>query len=70
MLQIPYVTDTTVLEVSEDKVVTAASKDGLEQWQAKCVILTMGCRERTRGALGIPGSGLPEFSPPVWPRPI
>ena len=55
MLQIPYVTDTTVLEVSEDKVVTAASKDGLEQWQAKCVILTMGCRERTRGALGIPG---------------
>ena len=55
MLQIPYVTDTTVLEVSEDKVVTAASKDGLEQWQAKCVILTMVCRERTRGALGIPG---------------
>ena len=55
MLQIPYVTDTTVLEVSADKVVTAASKDGLRQWQAKSVILTMGCRERTRGALGIPG---------------
>lgn len=52
---IPYMTDTTVLEVSDDKVVTAASKQGLMQFQAKAVILTMGCRERTRGALGIPG---------------
>lgn len=54
-LGIPYVTDTTVLEVGCDKVVTAASSGGLVQWQAKAVILTMGCRERTRGALGIPG---------------
>lgn len=53
--QIPYKTDTTVLEVTEDKVVTAASREGLVQYQAKAVILTMGCRERTRGALGIPG---------------
>ena len=54
-LGIPYVTDTTVLEVSSGKVVTAVSSGGLVQWQAKAVILTMGCRERTRGALGIPG---------------
>lgn len=54
-LQIPYRTDTTVLEVTEDKVVTTASREGLRQYQAKAVILTMGCRERTRGALGIPG---------------
>lgn len=54
-LEIPYRTDTTVLEISEDKVVTAASRDGLVQYQAGAVILTMGCRERTRGALGIPG---------------
>ncbi len=54
-LGIFYRTDTTVLEVSEDKVVTAASRDGLFQYQANAVILTMGCRERTRGALGIPG---------------
>lgn len=54
-LGIPYVTDTTVLEVSPDKVVTAVSRGGLVQWQAGAVILTMGCRERTRGALGIPG---------------
>ena len=54
-LEIPYVTDTTVLEVSQDRVVTMASASGLKQIQAKAVILTMGCRERTRGALSIPG---------------
>ena len=54
-LEIPYVTDTTVLEVSPDRVVTMASASGLKQIQAKAVILTMGCRERTRGALSIPG---------------
>ena len=42
--QIPCLTDTTVLEVSQDKVVTAASRDGMMQFQAKAVILTMGCR--------------------------
>lgn len=35
--------------------ITAATPDGLKQWKAKAVILAMGCRERTRGALGIPG---------------
>lgn len=54
-LGIPCITDATVLEVSQDKVVTVVTKDGLKQWLAKTVILTMGCRERTRGALGIPG---------------
>ena len=54
-LQIPFQTDTTVLEVTKDRGVTAVSKDGLFRYQANAVILTMGCRERTRGALGIPG---------------
>ncbi len=53
--EIPYMTNTTVLEITKDKIVTAASREGLVQYQAKAVILTMGCRERTRGALGIPG---------------
>lgn len=52
---IQVITETTVISVTEDKVVTAASKNGLLTWKAKAVILTMGCRERTRGALGIPG---------------
>lgn len=54
-LNIPYVVDTTVLSVTPDKKVTAVSRNGLVIWEAKAVILTMGCRERTRGALGIPG---------------
>lgn len=54
-LEIPYVVDTTVISVTPDKKVTAVSRDGLVCWEAKAVILTMGCRERTRGALGIPG---------------
>lgn len=54
-LSIKYITDTTVLTVSNDKVITATSKNGLITLKAKAVILTMGCRERTRGALGLPG---------------
>lgn len=54
-LRIPYLTDAAVTGISGDKVVTVVSRNGLEKYQAKAVILTMGCRERTRGALGIPG---------------
>ena len=56
-LGIEYKTDTMVLEVNALKQVTAInSKDGLMQIQAKAVILATGCRERTRGALVIPGT--------------
>ena len=49
--------NTMVLDVSEDKVVTATnSEDGIFQIQAKAVILAMGCRERSKGALNIAGS--------------
>lgn len=54
--QIPYQTDCTVLEITNDKIVTAVCEGRIVQYQAKAVILSMGCRERTRGALGIPGS--------------
>lgn len=54
-LEIPYLTDAAVLEITNDKIVTIASRKGLEKLKARAVILTMGCRERTRGALGIPG---------------
>lgn len=50
-------TGVTVLDVSGDKVVTAISEErGLQQFEAKAVILAMGCRERPRGALAIPGT--------------
>ena len=55
-LGIPYKLNTMVMDLSEDKVVTAMNKeDGLFQLHPKAVILTMGCRERPRGALNIPG---------------
>lgn len=54
-LNIQYITNTTVLSITRDKKITAVSPNGLMTWQAKAVILAMGCRERTRGALGIPG---------------
>lgn len=54
-LGIPCILNASVLEITPDKVVTIAATDGLRKIQAKAVILTMGCRERTRGALGIPG---------------
>ncbi len=48
--------DTMVLDISEDKVVSCVnSVDGFMQLEAKAIILAMGCRERTRGAIAIPG---------------
>ncbi len=49
-------TGTTVLDVTKDKVVTATGRGGIIQIQAKAVILAMGCRERSRGALNTPGT--------------
>ena len=48
--------ESTVTAVSPDKVVTAQSRDGILKIQAKAVILAMGCRERSRGALNTPGT--------------
>lgn len=55
--EIECITDCTVLDISKEKVVTAASRvHGLLEIQAEAVLLTMGCRERTRGALATPGT--------------
>lgn len=54
--QIPYKLHTMVLDISPDRTVTAVnSNDGVFTLQAGAVILAMGCRERPRGALNIPG---------------
>lgn len=48
--------DTMVLEVSDDKTIWAVNpQKGLMKITPKAVIFTMGCRERTRGAIRIPG---------------
>lgn len=49
-------TETMVTAVSANKVVTAQNRNGILKIQAKAVILAMGCRERSRGALNICGS--------------
>ena len=55
-LNIEYKLNTMVMDISEQKIVTAMNREeGLFEIQAKAVILAMGCRERSRGALNIPG---------------
>ncbi len=55
-LGIEVMLQTMVMQISPQKVVTAMNRvDGMMQIQAKAVILAMGCRERARGALNIPG---------------
>ncbi len=52
---IPCIVNAAVTEITNDKVVTVVTRDGIRKYQAKAVVLAMGCRERTRGALAIPG---------------
>jgi len=49
-------TETMVTSLSPEKTITACNRSGILILQAKAVILAMGCRERSRGALNIPGS--------------
>ncbi len=55
-LGIEYKLRTMVTDISPEKIVTALNREeGLFSIQAKAVVLSMGCRERSRGALNIPG---------------
>ena len=56
-LGIEYKCSTMVLDITADKVITATNtQEGIFQLQAKAVILAMGCRELSKGALNIAGS--------------
>jgi len=56
-LGVEFKLDTMVLRLKpEREIVAANSRDGLFMMKAKSAVLAMGCRERTRGALGIPGT--------------
>ena len=78
-LGIEYKLNTMVLDLAADKTVTAMNKtDGLFQLHPKAGILAMGCRERPRGALNIPGyrpagiftAGTPsmvQYCVTIWP---
>ena len=58
-MEIPFLLNTMVIDIEkigDEKAVTCISKEnGLKRVNAKAVILAMGCRERSRGALNIPG---------------
>lgn len=55
-LGIEYKLHTMVMDISPEKIVTAMNREeGMFEIEAKSVILAMGCRERPRGALNIPG---------------
>lgn len=54
---IPCLLDTMVLDITKDKIITATNAaEGVFQIRAKAIVLAMGCRERSRGALNIPGT--------------
>ncbi|MCT8976345.1 FAD-dependent oxidoreductase [Clostridium sp. CX1] len=56
-MKIPYKLNTMVLDLNKDKVITAVNEeDGILEIKARAVVLAMGCRERPRGAINIPGS--------------
>lgn len=56
-LKIEYRVNTMVVEITSDKVITMINQtEGVIVLKAKSIVLAMGCRERTRGALNIPGT--------------
>jgi len=53
---IQYKLNTMVMDITKNKIITGMNKDeGMFELKAKSIILAMGCRERARGALNIPG---------------
>jgi len=54
--EIPFLLDSMVVNLTPQKEVIVVNSRGLQHYQAKVIILAMGCRERTRGAISIPGA--------------
>jgi len=54
--EIPFFLNSMVVNLTPQKEVIVINDKGLQHYRAKVIILAMGCRERTRGAIGIPGT--------------
>jgi NADPH-dependent 2,4-dienoyl-CoA reductase/sulfur reductase-like enzyme len=54
--KISFLLNSMVVDLTPQKELVVVSNNGLQHYQAKVIILTMGCRERTRGAINIPGA--------------
>ena len=55
-LRIPYMLNSMALDINEKKCITVCSPEDLIKVKAKAIVLAMGCRERTRGQICIPGT--------------
>jgi len=54
--KIPFLLNSMVVNLNHQKEVIVVNSRGLQHYQAEVIILAMGCRERTRGAISIPGA--------------
>jgi len=54
--EIPFLLNSMVVNLTPQKEVAVINSQGLHHYRAKVIILAMGCRERTRGAISIPGT--------------
>ena len=54
--KIPFLLNSMVVNLTPKKEIIVINNNGLAHYRAKVIILAMGCRERTRGAISIPGA--------------
>jgi thioredoxin reductase len=54
--KISFLLNSMVVKLTPQKEVVVVNSQGLQHYRAKVIILAMGCRERTRGAIGLPGT--------------
>jgi len=54
--KIPFLLNSMVVNLTPQKEVVVVNSNGLQHYRVKVIILAMGCRERTRGAISIPGT--------------
>ncbi len=54
--KIPFLLNSMVVNLTPQKEVVVVNSQGLQHYRAKVIILAMGCREQTRGAIGLPGT--------------
>ena len=52
---IPYITNATVMNITPDRHVTVSTREGVTEYEAKAVILAMGCKERSAGSIALLG---------------
>ncbi len=52
---VPYITNATVMRITKDREVEVSTREGVVVYEAKAIILAMGCKERSAGSIAILG---------------